>query len=322
MMNLHVGQTRVMAFAVMVVLVAVEMPAQAQAQIGRLRRLPFCGIGPEAESPAPHPSWACIDSWGDGHLPTDFCSWSNGRPLGRPGDGFYKWGNQWDMIRDDLVWDDGTSLFEVLFSGCRNDWSSTTQDFSAETYVLGRLASSSGTQLRRVLGHIQGGFVEHVRPAYVEAQVSVYRRQFIALPWEVMNPNDLTLAIQVLGNNGWQDVVTRTFTSGPPPNFQAFSINGYVPELTDVRLEIRSRVSRQPFEEHAGYSVREGAMFVETCVPDAGNPGECLECSVGGSRTATASGWALIGLAILLNRRLSRRRRRQCSTASAGSVAA
>jgi hypothetical protein len=202
--------------------------------------------------------WACSPAEGE---PTDdTCTWAGGKPA----DTTYSVVpiDQPPWYMRDLEWLDGSVLYSVWAIDCESSGTDGgAADIVVRTNVEGRTES-------RELGYVTGGVVEHIRPALVRGSV------MIRLPSQHLPrlANDLELAIQVLGEEGWVDLATATHTV--EETLTVFTVEADVAPGLDVRLAIRAEASRGPVG--IGYDLRDARVFVEMCIPDENQPGTCL----------------------------------------------
>jgi hypothetical protein len=263
--------------------VMVFSAADVYAQTGRLRRLPLCtGYGQFLDN-----GWNCEPGFLEYRECYDV----------PPARSFIIRPPRWE--RWDMVWPDGTTLYRSEL-WCELDFTFDLQD-PGTSMIEGRIISQpSGSVDRRILADIQGGFVEHIRHAYVRGEIRLARLHSGV-------ERDLTLAIQILENDGWNDHLTRRLTTSG--SFQTYVIEGYVPPLTDVRLQVRADTPRSSGSNPYLYSAEDGGIFVEQCVPDPGNPGECIGCSAAGNRSGIGlAGMIVFALFVARRRKRSRRR--------------
>jgi len=225
-------------------------------------------------------TWVCTSmadrsscTW-SGYEPATSRYWFHPRRDPRwQGDTYYRHGL-------DLVWSDASSL--------RNTWSMSCErpvrrkgmpaPVPGRHLVLGSVvegkrvegAPSCGgsvTGIDVIVAEVDGGTVEHIRPGYVRGSVQIARSRY----WAPMD--DLRVVIQGHVDGEWQDLETRSATTTLAP--ETYAVEATVPELTDVRLQVRGKLPcNAPYG--TGYDVRDARLFVETCVPDVSNPGECL----------------------------------------------
>jgi hypothetical protein len=288
----------------MTTLLASSAEAQLQVQeghIGRLRRLPICTFSPTEDSfaqffEAPNPwdfRWACYATPAQDRQE---CVWSGNRPADAEYQIWPKYPH--NVLPREMVWPSGTAVYGLYAYTCTRNPSNPNHDQVRSASIEALTRNADGDML---VAHLSGGFVEHIRPAYVEASISLARdgRWENDASWD----DDLELAIQVLRDQGWQDVVTSTPVKTDATQ-RTYRVQGDVPQLHDVRLEVRYH--EYPDSYQSVYNVTDSSIFVETCVPDAGNPGECLSCGVGGA--GAARGLAPVGLALLLLGLRARRR--------------
>lgn len=146
---------------------------------------------------------------------------------------------------------------------------------------------------------IDGGAVQHVRPALVRGQATLrihnsagtraagVATQVSREMVQVSQPDAIAasagtppkgrniaviLAVQVFGNNGWVDHTIKQFTVAGKPTL--LEIQDQIEPGTDVRLQVRGTTCQYASPE--GYDIRDARIQVETCIPDQSNPGACL----------------------------------------------
>jgi hypothetical protein len=237
--------------------------------VGRESSLPLCGVADETDSPY-YPvwqqrTWRCTDADGDD------CAWQS--PV-RPNEDEYWIRPAEPYYNRNLLWPDDDAAFGVYGVHCRRNASSQSSDIVVSNNIEGRITTPAPYGPLRYLDSeyavLHGGYVEHVEPAYARASVRVRRND----AWRTDYQGDLILAIQMLGDGGWVDVATREVTT--TWSYRTYSVEAMVPELTDVRVLLRGKHDRQ---NHLGASlqVKWARIFVEQCIPDLSNPGQCLE---------------------------------------------
>jgi hypothetical protein len=180
----------------------------------------------------------------------------------------------------DMEWPDGSAAYSGWGVACsRASSSSPVSDNVVSSTFEGKSLNDSAcpawpNQGRRPLlvAQVVGGDVEHVRPAIVRALARV---GFNTTGGPQVVADDLVLAIQVFGTNGWEDIATVTRTTSVEP--KNFELEATVPEGSFVRMQLRgSKLCLGGYREGAGYDVRSARIQVETCIPDQSNPGHCL----------------------------------------------
>jgi hypothetical protein len=241
-------------------------PAPLPLLYGRENSLPLCEWGYYEDARSFMGFITGGQGWGDwtcklpGVPGQDTCGFS-GAPDYKPTNAHYLLSvrDQADNYNGNLEWPDGSALYSVWGIQCGGGGAGP-RDIVERTNIEGGVG--------HVLAYVDGGVVEHVRPALVRGTVK------IALPPNYLPrlANDLELAIQVYGDNGWEDVETTIGTV--EKKVRTFEVSAYVPELSDVRLAVRADSSRGALG--AGYDVRDARIFVETCIPDQNDPGSCL----------------------------------------------
>jgi hypothetical protein len=153
-----------------------------------------------------------------------------------------------------------------------------------------------------VLGEIDGGVVEHVRPALVRGQVSLRIHNSagaasVAARTQTRRPGGgrgtpqlgttasgaamsapkgrsltVTLAIQVFSSGAWVDHKTSSFSATGLRALQ--EIEDQIPPGLDVRLQVRGMTCQYGISE--GYEIADARIQVETCIPDQSDPNSCL----------------------------------------------
>jgi hypothetical protein len=174
---------------------------------------------------------------------------------------------------NDMVWSDGSELRSPTRMQCermRRDADSPSRDVVTQNIVRGVEAPGRTCGTREsaavILANVSGGTVEHIRPGLVRGRVDV--RLFLM----AVRPDDLALAIQVYDGSEWVDYATEIATT--QKTLGTFEVEAFVPESTDVRLQVRGcteGASRVP-----EYDLRRAEIFVEQCIPDQSDPGHCL----------------------------------------------
>lgn len=225
-------------------------------------------------------TWQCTSmadrsacTW-SGYVPATSRYWFHPRRDPRwQDDTYYRYGL-------DLVWPDASSL--------RGTWSMSCQrpvrrrgeppPIPGRHVVLGSvvegrvvegapICTGSIPSTDVIVAEVDGGTVEHIRPGYVRGSVQIARSSY----WAQLD--DLRVVIQGRVDGQWQDLATRAAATTLAP--ETYAVEALVPELTDVRLQVRGKVRcNAPYG--TGYDVRDARLFVETCVPDVSNPGACL----------------------------------------------
>jgi hypothetical protein len=117
-----------------------------------------------------------------------------------------------------------------------------------------------------ILTDIDGGVVEHVRPASVRGQV------LLRVDNQSPEGRSVTLAIQVFSNGAWVDHTTTQFAS--TGTLTLHEVQDHVSPGMDVRLQVRVTNCERGFA--GGYVIADARIQVETCIPDQSNPGSCL----------------------------------------------
>jgi hypothetical protein len=247
------------------------VPVPAPVLYGRESSLPLCTWGHYSEeSSFQRFLWDFEENWygawtcriGDVHH-DDTCTFG-GAPDYKPTNAQYALGprNQPDNYTADLVWPDGSALYGVWGIGCMSSGASGGAD---DILTSSNVEGGFGDEF----AFVDGGTVEHVRPGLVRGSVMMMLPPGGYLP---RKEGDLVLAIQIYGDNGWEDFATRTFTV--ETTLTTFEVEAVVPELTDVRLAVRADATRGHLG--VGYDLRDARIFVETCIPDQNQPGTCL----------------------------------------------
>lgn len=211
------------------------------------------------------------------------CDWNEHRPNEESYNYLpysWKWnssGGIWQLEQmygsDKFFHTTGDAIYGLWDVSCKRNASSDISDTISHASSDGRFvipAPDGDGFYDTVYAETHGGFVEHHRPAFARASARVRRSSH----WHYDYTGDLTLAIQMLGDGGWTDVATRTFTT--TKDLHTYFLEAQVPELTDVRVQVRGKYHRSLLER-AMLEFQDVRIFVEQCVPDVSNPGECLK---------------------------------------------
>ncbi len=250
---------------------------------GREHSLPLCDWSTEERTllqfMADHDeTWVCTSmddraacTW-SGYAPSTSRYWFHPRHEPRwDGDTYYH-----EAL--DLRWPDATSLYGTWNMSCaapgRRKPGPTPlpgRHRVLGSVIEGRAVSPTctGADPARdvILAELDGGTVEHIRPGYVRGSVQIARSPY----WAPLD--DLRVAIQGYTDGDWHDLATTAATTTLAP--ETYAVEATVAELTDVRLQVRGRI-RCNAQYGTGYDLRDARLFVEACVPDVSNPGECL----------------------------------------------
>lgn len=211
-----------------------------------------------------------------------------------------------------MAWTSGAALYGVQRLECTSSHTATPVDvlypgelvkgLDAPVFECG--ATPAGAV---VITELDGGTVEHVRPALVRGQVSLRihnaagslglsagagsaatrsrgsggghgesRLATMAGAAAAPPPRGhsvmVTLAVQVFSNGAWVDHRTTTFAATGRRALQEID-DQVVPGL-DVRLQVRGMTCQYSISE--GYEIADARIQVETCIPDQSDPGSCL----------------------------------------------
>jgi hypothetical protein len=238
-------------------------------QIGRVFTLGFCHYDSDADSFAllfnADQEWICRE------LPNGqpgSCGWDFAAPCpitdqyaARPAATHYSvrpnlygeesvWG--WDH-----VWTSGSAAHGVQSVECQRSSATTCNDDLIKAYFIGN---------RSGMFEIDGGIVQHTRPAVVSAVVDIAHAGYYP------GSNDLTIAIQIMDDDGaWFDAVQQTYTSELAD--RVYTLQTLVDPGNAVRLQVRSSGVAYEYS----YALHDAMLYVETCIPDESNPGHCSE---------------------------------------------
>ncbi len=179
--------------------------------------------------------------------------------------------------QETFSWPDGSGLYDAYHMQCRRPRRLGGHQV-VSTSVDGQRIPGGETcdgfddpspWMDVVLADVDAGTVDHVRTAYVRGSVT------LALGEGEMDRmgDDVELAIQQLVDGVWRDAAVAVATAEAYQ--QTVVVEGELEPLADVRLQVRGRY-RCFGQGYVGYDIRDARIFVETCVPDQSNPGECL----------------------------------------------
>jgi hypothetical protein len=247
-------------------------------------------------------AWQCIE------LPVQqLCRFQGGRPVSP----------MYTLIHagpsaPTMAWASGAALHGVQRLECTSSHTTTPVDtlypgelvkgLDAPEFECG--ATPAGAV---VLTEVDGGTIEHVRPALVRGQVSLRIHNAAgssALSAGAARPATrsggsggghgeshlgamtriaaaspprgrsltVTLAVQVFSNGTWVDHSVATFAATGRRVLQ--EIDDQVPPGMDVRLQVRGMTCQYGISE--GYEIADARIQVETCIPDQSDPGSCL----------------------------------------------
>jgi hypothetical protein len=176
----------------------------------------------------------------------------------------------------DLQWPDGTALHDNFWGmGCERTADGTGRDRVQWNIVAGALGPDD-CNLFFPLGptsplvEVDGGTVEHVRPAAVRGQVMISGAPIDGFfPGQ---PHVVVVAVQWFDGHAWVDSATTSHSV----NFQQqlFEVETVLPPGTDVRLQVRG--TPICYGDFTTYDIRAARIQVETCIPDQSDPGSCL----------------------------------------------
>jgi hypothetical protein len=181
---------------------------------------------------------------------------------GRPRDAIY-----WLLGPDTMAWANGGALYGVREFACTLNRTGTPVDHLIEQSIVGLdavEACSTEPAHAAVLTELDGGVVEHVRPAAVRGQALL--RVDNSSP--AGRSATATLAIQVFTNGAWIDhAITQFPITG---TLTLYEVQDEVSPGMDVRLQVRGTTCE------GGDVLADARIQVETCIPDQSNPGSCL----------------------------------------------
>jgi hypothetical protein len=174
----------------------------------------------------------------------------------------------WLLGPSTMAWTNGAALYGVREFACRRTTSSV--DDLLEQSVVGQLDvpdDCGGVPAHPVaLTDVDGGVVEHVRPAMVRGEA------LLRVGNDSPPGRSVTLAIQIFNNGTWVDHQTMQVAS--TGTLTRYEVQDQVSPGEDVRLQVRGATCEGGFVHD--YVIADARIQVETCIPDQGNPGTCL----------------------------------------------
>lgn len=242
----------------------------------RENAVPMCEWGGNAHryqpfvSTPPFTSWTCTgDGPWDGRW-NDTCTLdANGRPTNA---------SYYLSVRDrNVYWTGDLSWPDVAFYGswgmsCERIPSQSTDrvvDHVLDGRVIGGTCAGTNPTSQSLLAQIDGGTVEHVRPALVRGLVTLGGNW-----WDTQGQViTATLALQVFGDQGWVDYAVSH--GNVTTEKHAYEVAAYVAPGTDVRLEVRASTPCHTRDSET-FDMTSARLQVETCIPDQSSPGSCL----------------------------------------------
>jgi hypothetical protein len=264
----------------------------------RENTLPVCDWGDPARSYQQliHNAQGGPGAWQCVNVPTVRpCTFMNGKPTN----------NIYGLVattnETTMSWANGAAIFGVLRLECVSSQTTAPVDtlrFGDVLRGLGVPASCTGSPSREaVLGEVDGGVVQHVRPATVRGQAVLRihngagaalvrrkpgsgggaalrsgRSEVVGQSFPRGHSTTVILAIQVLTNGTWVDhAVAPVLIAGGAVHLE---VQDQVAPGMDVRLQIRGVTCQ--FESPEGFEIHDARIQVETCIPDQSNPGSCL----------------------------------------------
>lgn len=221
-------------------------------------------------------SWTCNLGRAENGSWNDKCTFD--AASGRPTNAHYQL-----MVRDpnidpygSLQWPDGSALHDNFSGmGCERTDDGTGRDRVQWNIVAGALGPDDCLLFFPVnptspLVEVDGGTIEHVRPAAVRGQVMIS-----GAPFDDFFPGQshvVVVAVQRFDGHAWVD--SATTSRAVSFQQQLIEVETVLPPGTDVRLQVRG--TPICYRDFITYDIRAARIQVETCIPDQSNPGSCL----------------------------------------------